>query len=237
MKMKGVERRLKRGLIVSCQATEGEPLYGTMHLFARAAAEGGAVGIRALYGDVAAVRKAVSLPVIGLTKKTYTDSEIYITPTEEDVRTVLGTGCEAVAIDATLRPRPNGEKLQDLFALVREYAPNTEIVADVATLKEGENAARLGADYVSTTLRGYTPETAHIAPPDLTFLRELIELLRGSATAVIAEGGVFDAAEMKEIASIDPYAVVIGSAITRPKVITQRFVSLWNGGGEQGRKI
>lgn len=74
------------------------------------------------------------------------------------------------------------------------------------------------------------PETMHIAPPDLDFLREL---LHGSATEVIAEGGVFDAAEMREIASIE---VVIGSVITRPKVITQRFVSLWNGGGKRGRK-
>ena len=51
--------KLNRGLIVSCQAVKGEPLYGLgiMGYLARAAVEGGAVGIRANYvSDIADIK-------------------------------------------------------------------------------------------------------------------------------------------------------------------------------------
>lgn len=214
---------LKRGLIVSCQAGEGEPLhgYGIMHLMARAAVAGGAVGIRALYYDIPAIKAEVDVPVIGLVKQDYPDSEIYITPTKREIDLILETGAECLAMDATLRPRPDGVTLDELVSYVRAKSPKTELMADIATLEEAKNAERLGFDYVSTTLRGYTAETKGAKLPDIAFMREVNETVKGSH--VIAEGGVYEVGEMEQIGKIDPYAVVVGSAITRPAVVTARF--------------
>lgn len=217
--------KLLRGLIVSCQACKGEPLYGcnVMHLFAKAAVAGGAVGIRALQPDIASIKSAVNVPVIGLTKRVSDDSEVYITSTAEEVRALLETQCEVIAMDATSRYRHGGERLEDLVRFVRDFAPEREIMADTATEEDVRNAVRLGFDYVSTTLRGYTDETRGGVFPDLSFMRRVKDILAGTKTKMIAEGGIFEAGDMRAIGEINPYAVVVGSAITRPKVITQRL--------------
>ena len=214
---------LNRGLIVSCQAGEGEPLhgYGIMNLMAKAAVFSGAVGIRALYYDIESIKQTVSVPVIGLVKQDYDDSEIYITPTKKEIDLVLQTGAEVVALDATLRHRPNGETLEELVKYVREKAPNVEIMADIATIEEAINADKLGFDYVSTTLRGYTAETKGKKLPDIAFMKEVKDAMKNAKT--IAEGGVYEVGEVEKISEVNPYAVVIGSAITRPAVTTARF--------------
>ena len=122
---------LKRGLIVSCQAVKGEPLYGygIMHLFAKAAKEGGATGIRALAPDVDSIKDEVNLPVIGLVKEIYEDSELYITPTKAEVDVLLNTKCDVICMDATLRSRPGGITLDELYAYARENAGGREIMA------------------------------------------------------------------------------------------------------------
>lgn len=219
--------QLRRGLIVSCQAVHGEPLYGynIMHLFAKAAVEGGAVGIRALVGDIPLIRSTVDVPVIGITKVVSPDSEVYITPTTEDLRALLAVDCDVIAMDATSRYRHGGETLQDLVSFVRKNAPERLLMADIATAEDAERAVELGFDYVSTTLRGYTAETAGAVLPDIGFLGELKELLKGTNVKLIAEGGVSECADLRAIRKVDPYAVVVGSAITRPKVITERFVN------------
>lgn len=219
--------KLRRGLIVSCQATRGEPLYGyhIMHLFAKAAVEGGAVGIRALVEDIDLIKSTVEVPVIGLTKSVSEDSEVYITATLDDVKSLLQTKCEVIAMDATLRYRHGGVTLEELVSYLRANAPERELMADISTLKEAENALKLGFDYISTTLRGYTAETKGESLPDLAFMREVRELVKGTSCHMIAEGGVQETEEMKKIGRIDPYAVVVGSAITRPKLITERFAS------------
>ena len=100
--------KLKRGLIVSCQAVKGEPLYGLniMQYFAKAAVLGGASGIRANYtSDIIAVKNEVNVPVIGIIKEVYEDSEVYITPTLKEVEELLKTGCEVIALDATASRR------------------------------------------------------------------------------------------------------------------------------------
>ena len=216
--------RLKRGLIVSCQAGEGEPLHGyqIMHLMARAAVAGGAVGIRALYYDIERIKGEVDVPVVGLVKQDYEDSEIYITPTKKEVDLVLQTGAECVALDATLRLRPHGETLEDLVAYIRKKAPRVEIMADIATLEEAVRADTLGFDYVSTTLRGYTQETKGARLPDIAFMAEVAASLKRAK--MIAEGGIYEVGEIEKISAVNPYAVVIGSAITRPAVTTARFI-------------
>ena len=215
---------LKRGLIVSCQAVKGEPLYGygIMHLFAKAAKEGGATGIRALVDDVDSIKDEVNLPIIGLVKEIYEDSEIYITPTKKEVDRLLATKCDVLCMDATLRTRPGGITLDELYAYARENAGGREIMADVSTIEEAINADRLGFDYISTTMRGYTPYTKEYEIPDVDFVKECLEKVKHSK--VIAEGGVFEVSHMEAISRVNPYAVVVGSAITRPKVITERLL-------------
>lgn len=215
---------LKRGLIVSCQAVKGEPLYGygIMHLFAKAAKEGGACGIRALCDDVDSIKDEVNLPVIGLVKEIYDDSEIYITPTKTEVDRLLATKCDVVCMDATLRSRPGGITLDELYEYARENAGGRELMADVSTIEEAINADRLGFDYISTTMRGYTPYTRQYEIPDVDFVAECQEKVKSSK--VIAEGGVFEVSHMEAISKVNPYAVVVGSAITRPKVITERLL-------------
>ena len=215
---------LKRGLIVSCQAVKGEPLYGygIMHLFAKAAKEGGAQGIRALCDDVDSIKDEVNLPVIGLVKECYADSEIYITPTKAEVDRLLETKCDVICMDATLRSRPGGITLEELYEYARSMACGREIMADVSTIEEAVNADRIGFDYISTTMRGYTPYTKQYEIPDVDFVRECMEKVKNAK--VIAEGGIFEVSHMEKISEVNPYAVVVGSAITRPKVITERLL-------------
>lgn len=215
--------KLNRGLIVSCQAVKGEPLYGygIMHLFAKAAKEGGACGIRALCDDVQSIHDEVHLPIIGLVKEVYSDSEIYITPTKKEVDRLLAVPCDVVCMDATDRPRPEGETLEALYRYARAHCGDRELMADVSTVEEALYAEELGFDYVSTTLRGYTENTKNVPLPDIDFMAECKKRLKH--TKLIAEGGVFEVAHLERISEINPYAVVVGSAITRPKVITERM--------------
>ena len=215
---------LKRGLVVSCQAVKGEPLYGygIMHLFAKAAKAGGATGIRALCDDIDSIKDQVDLPIIGLVKEIYDDSEIYITPTKKEIDRLLATKCDVLCMDATLRTRPEGETLEGLYEYARANANGREIMADVSTLEEAINADKLGFDYISTTMRGYTPYTTQYEIPDVDFVAECQKHVKNAK--VIAEGGVFEVSHMEKISEVNPYAVVVGSAITRPKVITERLL-------------
>lgn len=217
---------LKRGLIVSCQAVAGEPLYGygIMHLFAKAAKEGGACGIRALCADVDSIRRQVGdMPIIGLVKRCYDDSEIYITPTKKEVDELLQTSCNVICMDATLRRRPCGQSLEEVYAYTRANCGGRELMADVATIEDALNADRLGFDYVSTTMRGYTQQTKDALLPDFDFMWQCKQSLKRAK--LIAEGGIFEQSHMQKVSEINPYAVVVGSAITRPMVITKRLDS------------
>lgn len=229
--MNGITK-LNRGLIVSCQAVKGEPLYGCgiMHLFARAAKAGGACGIRALVEDVGDIKKEVALPVIGLVKEVYPDSEIYITATKKEVDRLLQSDCDVICMDATCRRRPGGETLEELYAYARRNCGGRELMADVSTLEEALNAEKIGFDYVSTTMRGYTPYTAECSLPDIDFIAECRKHLKKAK--LIAEGGIFEVSHMQRVSEIKPYAVVVGSAITRPKVITERLAGALRLGNE-----
>ena len=195
-----------------------------MHYLAKAAVAGGACGIRALYYDVDLIKGEVNVPVIGLVKKDYEDSEIYITPTKAEIDLVLATKADCIALDATLRARPNGETLEELVAYARQKAPNVELMADIATVEDAKNAERLGFDYISTTLRGYTAETKNAVLPDVDFVAEVLKVTKN--TKVVAEGGIYETGELAKISALNPYAVVIGSAITRPMLITKRFCNV-----------
>lgn len=211
-------------LIISCQAVKGEPLYGynIMHLMAKAAKAGGADGIRCNYvSDINSIKQEVDLPTIGIIKAVYPDSDVYITPTLKEVKALLEeTDTEVVALDATLRARPNGEKLEDLVKYIRENKPQVEIMADISNMEEAKWADSLGFDYIGCTMRSYTESTKGIAIPDYSFIAEMVNTLHAK---IIAEGGIWEAEQLKKVWQAKPYAVVIGSAVTRPKDITARF--------------
>lgn len=216
---------LERGLIVSCQAVEGEPLYGLgiMKYMAKAAVAGGAKGIRANYvSDINDIKSQVNVPVIGIIKAMYEGSDVYITPTLKEVKELLTTGCEVIALDCTKRERPNGEKLADLVKYIRENAKNVEIMADCSDFEEATMAHELGFDYIGSTMRGYTPYTKGVELPDIDFLTKLVKSFPD--TKIIAEGGIWERGQLEKVCECGVYAVVIGSSITRPMDITKRFV-------------
>ena len=214
--------QIKGGLIVSCQALPDEPLHSSfiMGRMALAAQMGGAVGIRAQgMADILEIKKQVHLPVIGIVKRECADSTVYITPTKREVEELLQTGCEMIALDATKRPRPNGEALADLIHTIKAH--NVQVMADCSTYEEAIEAALLGADCVSTTLCGYTPYSELHDGPDYALLACLVADLQ---IPVIAEGKINTPEELREVFKQGCYAAVVGGAITRPRDITARFV-------------
>lgn len=218
---------LPRGLIVSCQAVKGEPLYGLgiMRYMARAAVQGGAVGIRANgVADIHSIKEEVNVPVIGIIKEIYPDSDVYITPTLKEVKELIASEADVIALDCTGRPRPNGETLEALVTYIRKNAPEKEIMADTARAEDAEEAHRLGFDYIGSTMRGYTAETKGVELPDYGYLKKLVETYKD--TKIIAEGGIWETGQLKKVCQTGVYTVVVGSSITRPADITKRFTGV-----------
>ncbi len=224
-----VFKRIKGGLIVSCQALSNEPLYSSyiMSRMAYAAQLGGACGIRAnTPEDITEIKKTVNLPVIGLFKQEYPDSEVYITPTEAAVDALMESGPDIIAIDATNRPRPYGAGLDEFFQKIRNKYPDMLFMGDCSTFEDAVHAEEIGFDLVGTTLCGYTEETKGIELPNI----KLMEELAGNLTVpVIAEGGIWTTKQLKAALNTGVYAAVVGTAITRPMDITKRFVEAING--------
>jgi N-acylglucosamine-6-phosphate 2-epimerase len=217
---------IKGGLVVSCQALEQEPLHSDfiMSKMALAAKEGGALGIRANSKvDIMAIKQEVDLPVIGIVKRDYEDSEVFITATRKEIDELLESGCEMIAMDATLRKRPGTETMASLVAYVRKRNPNVQLMADISTVDEAVAADVLGFDCVSTTLHGYTPYTSHtkLYEDDFAFLKAVLEAVK---VPVIAEGNVLSPEMYRRCLELGAASVVVGGAITRPKEITARFV-------------
>ncbi|MEF2245057.1 MULTISPECIES: N-acetylmannosamine-6-phosphate 2-epimerase [unclassified Paenibacillus] len=216
---------IKGGLVVSCQALEHEPLHSSfiMAKMALAAKEGGAAGIRAnSKRDIIAIKQEVALPVIGIVKRDYEGSEVFITATKIEIDELLESGCDMIAMDATMRARPNGETLLELVNYCRSQNPAIELMGDVSTLSEAVLAQQLGFDCVSTTLYGYTRETAlnKLYHNDFDFLKLVLKELR---IPVIAEGNVLTPEMFKRCLELGATSVVVGGAITRPRDITARF--------------
>jgi N-acylglucosamine-6-phosphate 2-epimerase len=221
---KQILSQIKGGLIVSCQALKNEPLYSSyiMSRMAVAAKEGGAIGIRAnTPEDISEIKKTVDLPIIALYKQDYPDSPVFITPTEKEVDLLMEVNPEIIAVDATNRLRPGGITLDNFFSRIRKKYPEQLFMADCATYEEGIYAQEIGFDIVGTTLSGYTENTKGISLPNHTMIKRLADNL---TIPLIAEGGIWEIKDFEQIIRENVHAVVIGSAITRPKEITERFV-------------
>ena len=213
---------IHKDLIVSCQALEHEPLHGSeiMAKMAQAAKEGGAKVIRSNSAvDVAAIKRQTGLPVIGLVKRDYPDSEVFITATLKEVKELLAVEADVIALDATYRKRPNGETLKDLVDYIHENS-NALVMADIATIRDAEYALECGVDMVSTTLSGYTDDSPKQHDPDFELVEKLSQQL---PIPVIAEGRIQTPEQARRMLELGAWSIVVGGAISRPQLITKAF--------------
>jgi N-acylglucosamine-6-phosphate 2-epimerase len=228
--------KFAKGVIISSQASGNEPLNTPEILtaLAESALDGGACGIRMAQAHNLAFfrKKRPEIPLIGLTKPeplpTNPLNRVYITATFADVASIAPY-CDIVALDATRRPRPNGETLETIVRQTRQQFPDLLLMADIATVEEGLYAASLGFDCIGTTLSGYTLESQAIqekaaAPssPDFALLSSLTSQIE---VPVILEGRIWLPEEVSQAFQLGAHAVVVGSAVTRPYEIVRRFVS------------
>ena len=217
---------VKGKLIVSCQALPNEPLHSSfiMGRMALAAKEGGAAGIRAnTKEDILEIKKIVDLPVIGIVKRDYSDSAVYITPTMKEVDELVEAKPEIIALDATKDLRPNGVTLEEFYSEIRKKYPNQLLMADCSTIEEAIFADKLGFDFIGTTLVGYTKQSKDlkIESNDFEIIKEILSSVKHN---VIAEGNINTPQKAKRVLELGCYSVVVGSIITRPQLITKSFV-------------
>ncbi len=223
-------KTLKGKLIVSCQALPQEPLHSSfiMGRMARAAKEGGAAGIRAnTKEDIKEIQEVTGLPIIGIVKRDYPDSVVYITPTMKEIKELMEVKPEIVAIDATGALRPGNVTLADFFHQIKEKYPEQKLMADCSTIEEALFADELGFDFIGTTMVGYTPQSKglKIEENDFEILRTILEKVKHP---VIAEGNVNSPEKAKRVIELGSYAVVVGSSITRPQLITKGYAEAVN---------
>ena len=219
---------MKGTVIVSCQATPGEPLYdrerSVMPLMARAAKLAGAKMIRtSSVRDIIEIKEETGLPVIGLIKREYPGFQGRITMTMREVDECMAAGADVVSIDCTDCVRGDGLTPTEFLKAVREEYPNIIIMADCATFEEGVAAQAAGADLVGTTMNGYTPQTAgETGEPNFALVARLVKTL---PCPVIAEGRIHTPEQARKMLEIGAWAVVVGGAITRPLEIASRFMA------------
>lgn len=226
--MRNILSSIKGTIVVSVQAMPNEPLYKEECMLAmmKSVVNGGAGALRVAGSrDVKNAKKAFDIPVIGLTKPNVIPKNfkeiVYITPTIKDVITLVEAGADIIATDATQRKRPENEKLEDLIKYI--HINKRLAMADISTIEEGLNAEKLGADVLSTTLAGYTMESVNSPKdePDFELLKQLVERTN---KPVVLEGRIWTPEQVNKAFELGAHCVVIGSAITRPQLITKRFV-------------
>lgn len=220
--------KFKKNIIISVQASSGEFFYEDDHLLcmAKSVIQGGASGLRLAGPDfIKKIKKITEIPVIGLTKpdpmpENWKDN-IYITENFEQAGKLAQAGADIIAIDATLRKR-RFETLEELIFKIKNEL-NKPVIADISNIKEGLNSSRLEADIISTTLSGYTSYTLekNNDKPDFELLKELV---KNQNKPVILEGRVWRTEDVKMAFEAGAFSVVIGTAVTRPRLITERFV-------------
>ncbi|GBF80563.1 N-acetylmannosamine-6-phosphate 2-epimerase [Aphanothece sacrum] len=217
----------KFSLIVSCQAPVDSPLHDPKIIaaMAKAAINQGAKAIRVdTPSHVEEVQKQLPyIPIIGLWKRLYSGYDVYITPCCNDALAIAQAGADIIAIDATLRERPQGETVPQLINYIHQELGKL-VMADVDTLESAISASEAGADLVGTTLYGYTKETENLSPPGYLLLQEMVKQLK---VPVIAEGGISTPEEAKKALDYGAYAVVVGTAITGIDLKVKAFQSVF----------
>ncbi len=218
--------RLKNKIVVSCQAMPNEPLYNEICMIAmmKSVVKGGAGALRVAGSrDVRNAKGLFDIPVIGLTKPSVIPPNwkeiVYITPSIKDVLELIKAGADIVAFDGTKRPHEDCS----VEEIVKYIHINKRIaMADISTLDEGLFAQECGADLISTTLSGYTQNSPNDTDePDFELLKNLVSTLK---VPVVLEGRIWTPEHVQKAFELGAHCVVIGSAITRPQLITKRFV-------------
>lgn len=221
----GIIDKLKNKVIVSVQAMPDEPLYKEecINAMMQSVVQGGAGGLRVAGArDVKNAKKLFEIPVIGLTKPDKLPDNwqemVYITPTLKEVQELVDAGADVIAFDGTLRPRES-----TIESMIDKIKSNNRLsMADIATLEEGLNCEKLGIDILSTTLSGYTLESkSGLNEPDFKLLEKLV---KNTKLPIVLEGRIWEPAQVKKAFELGAHCVVIGSAITRPQLITKRFL-------------
>ena len=217
---------IKNKIIVSCQAMPNEPLYSEECMLAmmKSVINGGAEVLRVAGKRDVLNAKKLGVSVIGLTKPERLPENwkevVYITPTLKEVNELIEAGADIIAFDGTSRPRPEGCTLEDIITTI--HSSGRFAMADISTFDEAKKCSGLGVDILSTTLSGYTTESLSDSDePDYELLERIVSKLE---TPVILEGRIWEREQVKKAFEIGAYAVVIGSAITRPQLITKRFI-------------
>lgn len=220
-----------KGLIVSCQTHPDDPIHteDMVVKMAEAAKWGGAVGIRAnTPQQIAAIKAKVDLPIIGLWKIWNDNTDVFITPTMEACKAIWEAGADIIALDCTSQINAQGRPAYELLAELKKEIPQAPIFADVSNFEEAKRAAQMGADIVAPTLYGYTEETKHIEEPDMRAFAKMCREL-GDQVSIMMEGHIYTPEDAMKCLYLGADAVVVGSAITRPHLITKRFTDLLGG--------
>lgn len=217
---------LRGKLIVSCQALPNEPLHSSfiMGRMALAAKEGGASGIRAnTKNDIEEIKKMVDIPIVGIVKRDYKDSKVYITPTMKEIDELMEVEPDIIALDATTNIRPDNVTLDEFFYKIKEKYPDQLLMADCSTVEEAVHADELGFDFIGTTLVGYTVQSQNmcIEENDFEIVREILGKVKHK---VIVEGNINTPQKARRAVELGAFCVVVGSSITRPQLIVKSYV-------------
>ena len=206
-----------QGLIVSVQAPEGSPLRDpeVIAAMADASLRQGASGVRLESPEhIGAVRRRCpDALIIGLWKRTFADSPVYITPGWAEISAVWAAGADVIALDATERRRPDNQDLGTLISRARGEL-GAVLMADIDSVANGLRAAELGCHWIGTTLYGYTEATAALKPPGWDLLPALRQALSADTVSLICEGGIASAQQARQALDLGADAVVVGTAIT-----------------------
>ncbi len=223
-------KSIKNGLIVSCQMEKHAPGYrdDSVISLVEAAIWAGAVGLR-IEGvkNIKDVKKITDLPIIGLKKVFSTETDVFMTPTITDAIEIIEAGADIIAIDGTDR-MINGEKANAIIQKIREKYPDVLILADVRDTQDALESLKLGADFVAPTFYRFKPDAKSTDTPDWEMFADMCIKCNGIGF-VLMEGKVWTVDDAIRSLYYGAHAVVVGSAITRPHIIAQRFVDHMDG--------
>jgi N-acylglucosamine-6-phosphate 2-epimerase len=223
--------KLAKALIVSCQAKETDPHYceDITLLMAKAAVWGGAGALRLdTPKDIKKIKEQCNVPIIGLWKVFTDKTEVFITPGMKYVRACIEAGADIIAVDATERFLEEKRYAYEIISEIKAEFPDVPILADVRNVKDAVLAVEKGADMVAPTLSRFDKEAKLSDKPNFELLCRLVDVCKDRAK-VIMESKINTPEEAMIALYHGAYAVVVGNAITRPHITTQKFYDAING--------